>query len=526
MNGSLEPRRLIAFAALAVIVFGLCYGAAAFFTGSTAVAAIWPANALVLAFKLRACPTRTSARVALGVAFAAMVAANLAVGRPLASSLGFSAANVVEIMVAAWFLRRIPMPMADMRSLGRFLIGAVVAAPLSSTLLAGAVMAGSLGLRGETLLEAAGGWLLADVMGMAIVAPFALSLGSVARRGWLRALTVPLAIGLLVFILCFQSVAPVLLLSFPLTALAVFHDRDRGGALTVGAITLAVVASAPLGEGPVVRAVQLGLDPVAMIQIFLGALVLTAYPIAVTLKKLDLYAARLDDRRQAAEADSAAKSRVLGQVGEDLRSPLTGVVTVAEMLRSGRLGALNERQRELLARISESGAEIEAMSREMMAAADGGALHRPSSAVAEAVAGAVAAARFQARRARVSIDVLAGDPEWRVAVDAARLGRLVSDGLSAALDAALPDTRLRVLVGLDADQTVTVTIEDSAAHRLNARLKAFETATRDGAGMPLGADRADLRARGGDISLSPGALGGAQYRLTLPRHDPAQEIAA
>ena len=525
MFASFEVRRLIALAALGVAVFGLCYGSVAFFPGAAAIAAIWPANALVLAFKLRACPTRLCSRVALGVAFVAMVAANLAVGRALVPAIAFPIANVVEILLAAWFMRRIPMPMAGMKSLGQFLLGAVVAAPLASTLLAGVAMA-SLGLRGEVLAQAAGGWLLADVMGMAIVAPFALSLGTVALRGWLRALAVPLAIGLLVFILSYQSLAPVLLLSFPLTALAVFHDRDRGGALTVGAVALAVAASAAMGDGPVVRAVDLGLNPVAMIQIFLGALVLTAYPIAVTLKRLDLYAIRLDDRRQAAEADSAAKSRVLGQVGEDLRSPLTGVVTVAEMLRSGRLGSLNERQRELLARISESGAEIEAMSREMMAAADGGALHRPSCSVAEAVEGAVAAARFQARRARVAIDVLAGDPEWRVAVDPARLGRLVSDGLTAALDAALPDTRLRILAGLDKDQAVTVTIEDSAAHRLSARLKAFEAATRDGAGTPLGADRADLRARGGDIALLSGALGGAQYRLTLPRHDPAQEMAA
>lgn len=526
MSASFEIRRLIALTALGVVVFGLCYGSAALFPGAAAIALIWPANALVLAFKLRACPTRMCARVALGVAFVAMVAANLTLGRPLVPSVAFPIANVAEIVLAAWFMRRIPMPMTGMTSLGQFLLGAVAAAPLASTVMAGAVMAGSLGLRGEALAQAAGGWLLADVMGMAIVAPFALSLGTVALKGWWRALAVPLAIGLLVFILSYQSLAPVLLLSFPLTALAVFHDRDRGGALTVGAVALAVVASAAMGDGPVARAVDLGLDPVAMIQIFLGALVLTAYPIAVTLKRLDLYAARLDDRRQAAEADSAAKSRVLGQVGEDLRSPLTGVVTVAEMLRSGRLGSLNERQRELLARISESGAEIEAMSREMVAAADGGALHRPSCSVAEAVEGAVAAARFQARRARVAIDVLAGDPEWRVAVDPARLGRLVSDGLTAALDAALPDTRLRILAGLDTDQTVTVTIEDSAAHRLTARLKAFEAATRDGAGTPLGADRADLRARGGDIALSSGALGGAQYRLTLPRHDPAQELAA
>lgn len=526
MHRSLEPRRLIALAALAAVIFGLCYGSVAFFPGAAAVAAIWPANALVLAFKLRACPTRLCARIALGVAFVAMVAANLAVGRPVVSSVGFPVANVIEIMIAAGFLRRIPMPMAGMRSLGRFLLGAVVAAPLASTLIAGAVMAGFLGLRGEALIEAAGGWLLADVMGMAIVAPFALSLGSVAARGWVRALAVPAGIGLLAFALCFQSVAPVLLLAFPLTALAVFQDRDRGGALTVGAITLAIVGSAALGAGPLVRAVQLGLDPVAMCQIFLGALVLTAYPISVTLKKLDLYAARLDDRRQAAEADSAAKSRVLGQVGEDLRSPLTGVVTVAEMLRSGRLGALNERQRELLARISESGAEIEAMSREMMAVADGSGPRRLSCPVTETVETAVDSSRFRARRRRVVIDLLAGDPDWRVAMDGVRLGRLVSDGLSAALDAALPESHLRVLVGLDGGQTIIVTIDDAAAHKAAARLKAFAAATRDPGGTPLAADRADLRARGGDLTLAPGALGGLQYRLTLPRHGPAEEIAA
>lgn len=498
-------------AGLGVVVFCLCFIAARYFHGAAGIAAIWPANALVLAFLLRAWPDRAQSRAALVVAFLAMVAANLAVDRSLVISLAFPVANVAEIALATWFMRRVTMPLSGMRDLGQFLLGGVVAGPLASTVLAAGVMSTALGLSGEALVGEAIGWLLADVTGMAIVAPFALSLGSVKQNGWLRAMAAPSLIGVVCFILSWQTQAPVIFLAFPMVTLAVLLDRDRGGALSVGAVAAAIICAGLLGTGPIARFPEYGLQPTMLIQVFLGALVLTVYPLSTVLKRLDVIAVGLERKRRLAEQDSRAKSELLGRVGEDIRTPLTGVVTVAEMLRSGRLGDLNARQRDLLGRIAESGAEIEALSREMMILADGKDAGPRLSSVAAVMKEAVEAARFQARRKKVEFEVLTGAAGWEVAIDPDRLKRILLDGVTAAVQVSAPHDRIRILAGLEGADRVRLTVEDAHAPSIQAR-----AARLDDALDPLTIDRADLSRFGAGLDFGAGALGGGRLVIDLP----------
>ncbi|MFN3352121.1 MAG: MASE1 domain-containing protein [Brevundimonas sp.] len=500
-------------AALGLAIFLICWGAIHFFRGAAAVAAVWPANALVLAFILRACPTRVCERVAVGVACVAMVAANLAAGRPLGLSLAFPAANVLEILIAVHFLRGVSMPLAELKDLRGFFLGAVLAGPLASATLATAVMALGLDLSGAALLAEAGAWFLADAMGMAIVAPFALSIST--RRAWSawRGMLGPAAVGLIFFALSFQSQAPALLLAFPLVTLAVLYDRDRGGALAIGLVALGLIGSALMGEGSLPRLARYGVDPVVWAQIFLGCLVATAYPLAVMLKRLDAYAAAADRGRAAAEADSRAKRALIGQVGEDLRSPLSGVVTLAEMLRSGRLGDLNPRQRELLGRIAESGAEIEALSREMMNGGERGPA-RPHE-VGGLVVEALRATAFQARQRRLEIDHDL-EPGLFTGLDGPRVGRMIEEMIGAAIGASRKGGRVRLTLGT-VDGRPRLRIEDDGAETLAARLTAEETAKLDPVPVSGRAfDRAWLRKHGGDLRSGPSTLGGLATELVLP----------
>lgn len=505
-------------AGLGLLIGALCYASSMFFEGTPGITAFWPANAVALAFVLRACRTPLESRLALATTAIAMLTANVAMGRPVEVSLAFTFANVTEVAVAAWFMRRIAMPLCGLRDLGQFLLGAVLAGPLASTLMAALFMAVRLGLTGSGLVEQAGAWFLADALGMAIVAPFALSLGSVRRDAWLQALAVPAFIGVVCFAMCWQQQLPVVFLAFPLVAWAVLNDRDRGGALGVGAVAIAVIGSALLGQGPIARLPTSGVDPGIAIPVYFGALVMTVYPLSAVLKELDVLAGELDRRRAVAEHASAAKSQLIGRVGEELRSPLTGVVTVAEMLRSGRLGDLNIRQRDLLARIAESGAEIEALSREMVALADGGERNVRSAPLAEAVREAVAAVRFRANRSKVSLEVLAGDDGWRAAIDADRLKRLVVDALGEALDAAPRGSTVRVVAGLEGDAALRLVVEDAGEVSLVSRQVRFGAASKDApAADGLAFDRAELRRIGGDLRFGKGALGGGQTLLILPR---------
>ena len=516
--------RLGALAALWLVTFGLCAFSARFFAGAVGITPIWPANAVVLAFVLRACRTRREAGIALLVAFSAMTALNLALGRSAALAMAFPVANIVEIVVAAWFMRGVTMPLKGMSDLGQFLLGGVTAGPLASCLIALAVMGLGLGVDGPQLLANTRDWLLADMLGMAIVAPFALSMGAVALRDLGRTLLGPVLVGLLAFALCFQPHLPVVLMAFPLVTIVVMRDPNWGGALGIAAMTVAIVGSAAVGQGPVPRLVENGQDPSLVIQAFLGCLVLTAYPLSAVLKSLEAHRQALDARRALAETASAAKSELIGRVGEEIRSPLTGVVTVADILRSGRMGDLNPRQLELLTRIAESGAEIEALSREMSSIARGAPAQTGGSIVGllEVI---TASARYQAQRAGASIDLRLEAADAESPLMPGVLERVIADGLRGALAASADGSRVSVTLLATPDGGREIVIEDADAHRLVARRTAFDDACANPALGGVGSHCPELRSVGGDLTFAVGAGGGGRLGIILPRSRAANDRA-
>lgn len=506
--------RIGALAALWLVVFALCAFSALFFSGAVGITPIWPANAVVLAFVLRTCRAPREAAVAILVAFTAMTALNLAIGRSPVFAAAFPIANVVEIAVAAWFLRRVSMPLRGMRDLGQFLLGGVTAGPLASCLISMAVMALS-GVEGRQLLANTLDWLFADMMGMAIVAPFALSMGAVARRDLPKTLITPAIVGVLTFLLCFQPTLPVIFAAFPLVTVAVMRDHNWGGALGVAAVTAAIIGAAAIGQGPIPRFIDYQLDPSQVIQAFLGGLVLTAYPLAAVLKKLEAHRLELDARRALAESASAAKSEMMGRVGEEIRSPLTGVVTVADILRSGRMGDLNPRQLELLTRIAESGAEIEALSREMSAMARG-APARTGGSIIATLDMVVASARYQAQRGGTAVDLRIEGPDADSPLMPGVLERIVADGLRSALAASSSGGRVSVTFRSLADGGHEILIEDGDTHRLTARRAAFDEACLDARSGGVGAHRAELQSIDGDLTFAAGSGGGGRLAVILP----------
>jgi signal transduction histidine kinase len=511
--------RLAAGGLLLTAVFGLVW-AATVFDHILAAAALWPVNALVLAFVLRTCPEAGAARAAVAAAVAAMGAGYLAAGTPAGVAAGLALAHGLEILLAVRLLGPRRAAVSHFEDLRRLATGAVVAAPLVSTLAVVPVLAIA-GADGAPLARQAAAWFGAHAFGMAVVAPFALY--ATARGAWpmWRALGVPFAVALLFVLLSLRTPAPVGLLAFPLVMLAVVHDRVRGAALAIGLVTTAMLTLASLQLGLVHYLARIGVNPVAWIQVFFACLVATAYPLAVALKRLDAHAAEADARRSAAEADARDKIRLIGEVGEELRSPLSGVVTLAEMLRSGRLGALNARQRELLGRIADAGAEIETLSRDMMTAQPGPASRQADPA--DAAETAVRATSFVARRRGVTLGVQL-TRGLEAAIDARRLQRMIEETLASAVAHARAGGRVELAVEPVAGG-VRVRIEDDGEAGLEARMAAHQLARLDRAPIDGRAfDRGWLRAHGGDLVVAAGDLGGLRVDLLLPVRE--VEVAA
>lgn len=514
--------------ALAAVTAALCAISIGFFRFEGIEAAIWPANAIVLAFVMRGFTGRKQKAIGLGVALAVMIAANLAFGRPPWVSLAFPAANALEIAVAAWAMRHVAMPMSAAGDYLRFVTGVVLFGPMVSALLATCAVVGAGMVEVDGALGFLRGWFLSDAMGMAVAAPFALTVasggvrlpeGRALVRGALAqalVLAVPVAA-----CMPFPTIIPFSVFIFPAVAIAVFVSRDIGGLLAVATVATVLVTGAALGVGPAGRAEQVGADGLLMVQCLLAAVVATVHPLSAMLRRLDAYAADAEARRLQAESASASKTRFLSVMSEELRSPLTGVLTVAELLKSGRIGSLTPKQRELMGHIVESGEQIETVTRKLIdaAALQSGSRGVPGErfSLSGLLVSAVTAARFQARRG-CEIRLGLAEEELDVQGDPQRLRqlliRLVTDAASFGARPGL----VQVSAFATGKGVIRIHIEDDGDGVPIERLMELNSASTDtsGVGVGLGLTRDLIRLQGGDLGVESGNLGGARVWIDLP----------
>ncbi|MBX7248030.1 MAG: MASE1 domain-containing protein [Caulobacteraceae bacterium] len=525
------------FGGLFALVAALCAVSLGFFRSHSIEAAVWPANAIVLAILLLALRTSRERAMGIGVTLLAMLGANLAFGVPAPLAVGFSVANGLEIGVAAWFLRGLRMPLSDPRDYLRFAVGAVVLGPLCSTVFAAMAMGAAGVASGADLIAFMGRWFRADALAMAVAAPFALSIPAMKSsfpmdRNWVRGALAQALV--LIFPICaclpLPTPFPFSVFIFPAVAIAVFANRDIGGLIAVTSVAVVLTVGAALGAGPAARATQVGADGMLMVQALLAALVATVHPLSAVLRRLDAYAAEAEARRRQAETASASKTRFLTAMSEELRSPLTGVLTVAELVKSGRLGALTPKQAELMTQLVESGEQMEILTRKLgdAAALQSGERALPGEAfnLPGLLVGAVTAARFRSRRdcdirLGVENDALEawGDPQRlrqaliRLLVDASRFS--AKPGLVQISAFEANDGRVRIHIEDDGDG---VPLE-----RL-LELKSASSQT-SGSGVGLGLTRDIMRLLGGDLGVEPGNLGGARVWIELQTPRAARRAA-
>ena len=180
--GKVADFRPVIGAALLATVFALVWAATAF-EEVLAAGAIWPANALVLAFVLRACPGALTTRLTVAAAAATMAVAYLAAGTRPWLALALPLAHALEILLAVHLLGPRRAAYSTFSDLRRLVVGAVLAAPLASALASLPLLMLAGAVEGSPA-RAAAGWFGAHAFGMAVVAPFALY--AAARGAWAR----------------------------------------------------------------------------------------------------------------------------------------------------------------------------------------------------------------------------------------------------------------------------------------------------------------------------------------------------
>ena len=265
-------------------VVGLSYFVAAYFSlemtqGSTDIAAIWPASGVALAAVLLVGPQQRVSTLA-GIAVASLTA-NMLAGTPLLTSVAFTLANLLEVVVVSSLMFRVSPRWTRFDSVRTSLvfIAAATVGGLSSATLA-------IVLTGVGTLGFFVSWFTTVVLGTLIVTPLLVTMffmtraetriPNLRRIAQLGALTVILtAASFAIF-----NTGAYYLMFLPLlgVVIATYAFGPTGSALTISAIAFAMIIG--VGETPVSAGLNLQM---LGLQFYLLCLIGAAWPLTAML---------------------------------------------------------------------------------------------------------------------------------------------------------------------------------------------------------------------------------------------------
>lgn len=235
------------------VVCALCaYIATSQTRTSASVAAIWPANGVLLAGLLLAGHRMMRVKVLLAC-FAGNVAANILVGLPAPAGAGFAFLNGIEGLIAYLLLARLDARNLDQggqRTLLRFIVACAFASIASS--IGGAAIAHV--SFGANFTSAFVTWFMADTLGLLVITPafvLAFAPSSAARPPPMSRIV---GLGALLVFVCAivfaQDVAPLTFLIIPVSVIIAFQLGPRYAAFSTLFLTLVSVSATYSGHGP------------------------------------------------------------------------------------------------------------------------------------------------------------------------------------------------------------------------------------------------------------------------------------
>ena len=288
--------------------------------GIDGLAALWPANGILLAALIIAAPRDTGRHVAS--AGIASLAANLGAGVGIVPSIGYSLANIVEALIA-WRLAQ-----GRDRSLPSFLTPAAVArfffAAFSAALLS-ATLATLFNL--SKALDTWSSWVTTDLLGMLVVTPVIVTgyagIASRDRPAWRPVEVAALLAGVAsVAMISFgQSAFPLTFLSLGALLAATLRLGPFGAAASVAILAAIGSWCISVGLGPL-PAIGHGNPklPVMFFQFYLFVLLATSLPLAALLAARDRLVRQLGESNRLlhlAEQSAGLGHWRIGAGGQD-----------------------------------------------------------------------------------------------------------------------------------------------------------------------------------------------------------------
>lgn len=345
------------------------------------IAALWAANGLAVAVWLR-----SGRGVGYDFAFGGLIAFGVLAGEFLAGnglilSVGFTALNMLEIVLAVWLARRFAptLNLATVDGACRFILCTAGLAPAVAGLAAGAFL---LLTRGTPFLPTFQTWWFGHALGLAVVGSFILALDMRAVRAmfnpW-RALETVLLFGLLIVVcvtIYFLVDIPLGFVMAPMLIVIAARLRVLGATAALVVISVMALSSLMLGQGSWGLAVGDLAERAVLLQLTILFGYLPIVLVASLLEERDRLSARARAGQVRAEKASAAKSRLLANVAHEIKSPIGGVIGIGDLWSTGQLGPVTETQAEMAAMLVRTARQVETLSHDLLdvARAESGAV--------------------------------------------------------------------------------------------------------------------------------------------------------
>jgi diguanylate cyclase (GGDEF)-like protein/PAS domain S-box-containing protein len=294
-------------------VLGIAYFAFALLSlvmtrGAHGIAAIWPPSGIILA-TLLVVPRHAVWRFAMA-AIIGSFAANLLAGSGLRVSIGFTAANGLEAMVATLLLRRrsgVRVSFINPSGLSAFFVASLIAA-LVSTLMATCI---SPRMGGEFILS----WFSTVWLGMLLVTPlllavFEISLSTrqrVSGRDAINLIGIVVLTGLATSSTFYQTQYPMLFVPMMIIVIAVLRGGMLGGIISMMVVVILGSLALWWGSGPIFLIRTSHESRLLFFQFYLLSLFVSSLPMATLLAARDRLRVNLSERiRLLDQAEAAA----------------------------------------------------------------------------------------------------------------------------------------------------------------------------------------------------------------------------
>lgn len=530
----LKPGRLAQIVAFAALMGVFAWASMAITRQVNTITVAWPMDALAVAFCIRWGRIKAERVTTLALTGLAYIGANVVWGgSALWLAVALPLLNIANMGIALAVVRRIGPPIESPRAFAAFVAGPLVGGPVVTAALAAAVMA--FGVPDANPMQVFLRWAFGGGLGMAIVGSFALTVGRgqsrrTDARGWAMFGVGQAVVLIGAVLVLMQPEKPALFMLAPFLVVGAMSHRELGGITAVALTSLIAMLGAMVGRGPAAVATLASVDSTFLIQVLLATMVFTVLPVSALLQRLERYAIELDERRAKAEELNALKSRLLAYVSHEIRSPLSGVTTLAELLRDGHMGGLTDVQRDALNQITVTGAEVDALARDLTdsAAIESGkaSVRLEPVQVGEAIRTAVHLARFRTSQMSAVLDAPTCDLDTEeVQADPLRLRQiLVNLMVNAAKYGGRPPV-VHVTARRSAPGLIRFEVSDNGAgiphEQRRVLFNAFERLGQEathveGAGLGLALCHEMAELQNGRMGVEDSDLGGMRFWVELP----------